>query len=152
MKKYTLFLDIDGVLNHVDTFTKVSDKSRGTVMEDIAPECIDRLAEFLKSRDDVDVVLSSSWRVLPKLKEQVDKLFLEYGIGGTRLPCTEDMGESRGIEIQDYIDRNGLDVSRIAILDDDSDMLHLSSRLVKTDFWKGGLLDKHIELLDKMFS
>jgi hypothetical protein len=55
--------------------------------------------------------------------------------------------EARGQEIQAWLDgapRYGIEVESFVILDDDSDMVHLADRLVKTSF-ETGLLDEHVD-------
>ena len=59
--------------------------------------------------------------------------------------CTRKIYEGkRGEEIQQYMTENHIDKEQIIIFDDDRDMLHLSDRLIKTNFHYGGLCYRHL--------
>lgn len=131
-----LFLDIDGVVNCQDTFTK----------GDLWP--LDRYCAFLVGKIQLDtgceVVLSSSWRHHPDGVKEVEKRIVPV-IGITERCCSG----IRGVEINNWINKN---ISweerkagnfRYAILDDDSDMLlWQKDNFFQTSFTKGGLTDE----------
>lgn len=116
-----LFLDIDGVCNSKDTFTK----------DPHAHFPIDNYMAFLVGKIQLDtdckIVLSSSWRHHKESVEFLEKKFGKfYGI-------TDFSSHGiRGLEIHEWLTKNVEGFSsdgyrnekfRIAILDDDSDML-----------------------------
>ncbi len=124
-----LFLDVDGVLNHIDTFKK----------DPAAHFHIDPYCAFLVGKialdTDCKVVLSSSWR---GHKESVDY------INARVVPLfdkTVRLGVIRGEEIKEWLDRHP-EVTRYAILDDDSDMLsEQMHNFFQTSFHSGGLTE-----------
>lgn len=137
-----LFLDVDGVLNHEETF-----RSRREDM--IAPECAERLFRLLKSTG-AKVVLSSSWRGMDHLEARLERAgVMAHVIGRTPHKNTNEM--TRGHEIAEWLRKHPAELGengRFAIVDDDSDMLPEHKPVfVQTDFRKGGLLDKHCDRL-----
>lgn len=133
-----LFLDIDGVVNHQNTFHKYP-KSHYP---------IDQYCAFLVGKIQLDtgceVVLSSSWRHHDEAVEEIKKRVVPL-VGKTGHCCTG----IRGVEIHDWLQRNVEGFSstyegdfRIAILDDDSDMLLWQKpHFFQTSFLKEGLTD-----------
>jgi len=156
-----IFLDIDGVLNSAETF-KIDHENRGT------PECkgccgklfskeaVETLKYILDYSKDIQIVISSTWR-LHEWRETYD-VFLDNGINiGSRwhdiTPVVynytdrPDSEVRRGLEIQKWLDDNEDDnITDFVIIDDDSDMAHLMDHLVKTQ-WETGLLKKHIPMI-----
>lgn len=107
-----LFLDIDGVLN------KKSDYEVRMPENDILRinmVLVDRLKDIVQETG-CKVVLSSSWRNVGGGRE-----FAEQCCGFEFLDITPSYLETRGHEIQQWLDNNPTD--RYAIVDDDSDML-----------------------------
>ena len=117
-----LFLDVDGVMNCQETFTK--DKNA------IFP--IDQYMAFLVGKivleTDCKVVLSSSWRHHKDSVDYIHKRIVSI------YDCTGDephddsrpsgaVNCQRGCEIKAWMDSQKYKVDRYAILDDDSDML-----------------------------
>lgn len=131
-----LFLDIDGVVNNKETFHKYPKMHYP----------IDQHCAFLVGKIQLDtgceVVLSSSWRHHTESVEHVKKHIVPI-VGMTGHCCTG----LRGAEIHDWLQRNVKGFSstyegdfRIAILDDDSDMLLWQKpHFFQTSFLKGGL-------------
>ena len=110
-KLKVLFLDIDGVMNSQETLTR-STRS-GSIMG------IDPFMSFLVGKIKLDtgceIVLSSSWRHMPDgVKEVESKLGKLYG-----MTPTSNSG-IRGNEIKAWL-ADHPEVTRYAILDDDSD-------------------------------
>lgn len=141
MNEKVIFLDIDGVLNHVHT----QERHRGCI--GINPVFVARLNE-ITDRTDAKLVISSTWR-LDGWDEVTDAL-REAGVTGEiigmtpRLPPRETFVSAlRGDEIQAWLDDFG-PIDRFVILDDDSDMAHLVPFLVQTE-WMMGLQPKHVE-------
>lgn len=134
-----LFLDIDGVVNHKDS----------TTWQEHFP--LDRYCAFLVGKIQLDtgcdVVLSSSWRKLDEAVETVNKRVVKI------LDKTGNSNHGiRGVEIHEWLTRNVTGFSsdgyqnpafRIAILDDDSDMLLWQKDcFFQTNFMQGGLTDE----------
>lgn len=127
MPKKILFLDIDGVVN-----CKTS-----SFMTDLYP--LDRYAAFLVGKivldTDAEVVLSSSWRKHPEgmavIAKHVVSLFDRTG----------EEGSIRGDEIQAWLDRHP-EVTKYAILDDDSDMLESQKPNFFQTSWETGLTEE----------
>lgn len=129
-----LFLDIDGVVNYKETFTKGEHFP------------LDKYCAFLVGKIQLDtscdVVLSSSWRHLPEAVEEVKKRVVPI-IDITDGCCSG----IRGAEIHSWLQKNLKGFSstyqgdfRVAILDDDSDMLLWQEpHFFQTSFFNGGL-------------
>lgn len=134
-----LFLDIDGVVNNSETFHKYPNMHYP----------IDQYSAFLVGKIQLDtgceVVLSSSWRHHPESVEQIKQRVVPIlDITGH---CCEGI---RGVEIHKWLTRNvkGFNSTykgdfRIAILDDDSDMLlWQKDHFFQTSFMNGGLTEE----------
>lgn len=143
MESPILFLDVDGVLNHEETFL---DRKREDM---IAPECAARLFGLLE-RTGAKVVLSSSWRGLPGLEARLEKAgVMAHVISRTPHNVTND--QVRGHEIEAWLMSHPTPPTRYAIVDDESDMLpEQLPFFVQTDFRKGGLLDEHVAKLEQI--
>jgi hypothetical protein len=126
-----IFLDIDGVLN--------SRKSAAFYREPMRlamdPKCVEELNTIWSRFTNTLIVLSSTWRLhwpLPALQKHM----MQFGFKGHLDDRTSFLnGKERGIEILDYLNRcreNDLVIDSFVILDDDSDMGALRSRLVQT--------------------
>jgi HAD domain in Swiss Army Knife RNA repair proteins len=145
-----LFLDFDGVLNSAQ-FARlqhrnwVKDKLNPRPYRDeFCPICCSNLLWVIEKNPDLKIVISSSWRLGTPL-EELQALLERHGIPGIliigKTPHLVNPGEPtvpRGLEIQKWLDdHKELDVERFCIVDDDSDMEHLSPLHVKTDFQVG---------------
>lgn len=155
MSRTVVFLDIDGVLNHLQTF-----KGMSRVKLDRA--CIQRL-ERLCEMADAQIVVSSTWRVRPNALAYLRATFVEFGLTKPELviDVTPNLDHQRadglwispprGDEIASWLGEHD-DVTRFVILDDDADMGRLTWFLVQTSF-DTGLLDVHLaramHVLDK---
>jgi hypothetical protein len=165
-----LFLDIDGVLNGAEWFERRArpkiahgmspdDVERIRAENGIDPACVNRINAIV-DRTGCAIVISSTWRLLgPGSKPQhahMQRMLAHRGfrhsariIGATpRIErVVSDSGiilaSPRGLEIQAWLDA-GRYSGPIAILDDLSDMEHLTPRLVQTP-WDTGMQDEHIE-------
>lgn len=119
-----LFLDIDGVVNNQTT----AQRHRGLIG-------IDPYLAFLVGKIQLDtgceVVLSSSWRLMPDSKEEVEKQVVKlYDVTPDLRGVTD-----RGCEINAWLDEHP-EVTRYAILDDNTDF-HKEQKLFKTSFLEG---------------
>jgi hypothetical protein len=89
---------------------------------------------------DVHYVISSSWRHGRTLDELRDILEEQCGIPRPRVegttPYSSPKGNERGHQIQEYLTSHP-EITDFVIIDDDSDMVHLSDRLVHTTWLHG---------------
>lgn len=170
-----IFLDIDGVLNHADTFKaeelRSSTNKWSSMLDTSAVQRLDRIIRAT----DAYVVLSSSWRYIFSSAERLAELqglLAEKGFSGTIIDRTllksemhDDLlyslltqfsldsaqGAARGLEIAAWIRKHALD--SFVILDDDNDFPNYKDHLVKTT-WEKGLEDHHaqaaIEILQRV--
>lgn len=120
-----LFLDVDGVLNCRTTYTK------GSEFFGIDPYMVLLVHRIIEATG-CKVVLSSSWRHTEAGRKIVKKAVPFIDI----TPSLYGEGMTRGHEIDAWV-RHHPDVSKYAILDDDSDML-AGQPLFKTT-WDEGL-------------
>ncbi len=152
---YYVFLDVDGVLNHNSTKDRIGfylgldDKNL-----DVFKRLMDRLYEE-KGRENVSIILSSSWRVgisQHEFKASPDELqtALKQRLKDLDLvidDITPYLSEfCRGREISEYLSEK--DVDGYVVLDDDMfedfKEVKTTAHLVQTSFIHG-LQDKHIE-------
>lgn len=154
-----LFLDIDGVLNSQNYITRTMDEREKMRIDEmgndsywamlIDPDAVAVLNTIIKATG-AKVVLSSSWRNSHSLTEM--RAFLKLrGFEGELIDKTPKRAPMapylRGNEIQAWLDKHP-EVKQFVILDDDSDMAHLSGKLVQMH-WGEGLLPKHCEAIIK---
>lgn len=141
-----LFLDVDGVLNSEEAIKSGSVKLKG----DKAGH-IDAYMAFLVGRIEMKtsckVVLSSAWRYSEEdmkfISERVVPIF-------DRTPFSGECGSGgfRGKEIKAWLDAHP-EVTRYAILDDDSDMLEEQMPCFFKTSWKEGITT---EIAEKVIS
>lgn len=127
-----IFLDVDGVLNSEHWYKKNHKRhpERCHVDTAISPKYVRNLRRIVR-RTGAKIVLSATCRgVVRKNKTHyLHQIFQQYGL--EIYDYTLRLGRERGYEIQDWLDKHK-DVTNIVILDDDSDMIHLTKYLVKT--------------------
>jgi hypothetical protein len=153
-----LFLDIDGVLATRKEYRKPFLDIGASVA--FNEECVERLNILMKEFDDLVIVISSSWRVeftVEELREIFTARGFKYSerIVGKTLRAltffTKERGlqsAPRGVEIDRYV--RDSDITKYAILDDDTDMLYSQrDAFVKTSF-EDGLQDIHIGKIVKI--
>jgi ribosome-interacting GTPase 1 len=144
MSAKLIFLDFDGVLNTSKYIVSVKDDYDDAAHID--PKKV-TLVNFIVAETGAKVVVSSSWRKYHTLKE-LDNMLKYKGatfdvIGVTPVITDDKRRVPRGEEIQAYIDSMPEKPKAIAILDDDSDMVHLSKYLIKTLYFGEGLTATH---------
>jgi len=150
-----IFLDIDGVL-----VNRKSLADMGGMRAKADPRCVEAL-NAITDATGAKIVVSSTWRCYPPPDFETPTDYMrakmrEWGVRGEVIGCTPDLakeslacrgiyvGAERGDEIQAWLDRNatvGDEVESFVILDDDSDMKHLTDRLIKATMQHGLLLD-----------
>jgi len=138
MKKI-LFLDFDGVLNNTN-FLREESKTNPDAFRCLDPENCKNLKWILFKIPDLQIVISSTWRILYTMFELKKKLS-EHGIQPCRIvdrtPRLTLSGTIRGLEIQRWLDDNIKDECQFIILDDDSDMGDLFKYLLNIDRYVG---------------
>ncbi len=121
-----VFLDIDGVLNSVDSaiayhWLKINMDKRTNEerLDMISVQLLKRLCETV----DAKIVVSSTWR-LGRTKDDFVRIFNNYHWPDfPYVGRTDSDGQQRGDEIRRYVDANNIAHDEYIILDDDSDML-----------------------------
>jgi hypothetical protein len=143
-----IFLDVDGVLNNSDFFSRISNADKQELYDPDSVETLNKIVDQSKAR----LVISSTWRLLHPYTT-LRAIFRRNGIRGTILDYTPELTyveeslvkrRERGHEIQQWLDDQEVKPDGFVILDDDSDMAHLLPSLVKTSFARG-LQEEHIE-------
>jgi histidinol phosphatase-like enzyme len=145
-----IFLDIDGVLNSIKFMNQCYND--GINPDDkIDFKAVELLSDLVKQAD-AKIVISSCWR-LPfldynNLEGLRELLVVRNNLPDVIIGMTPEVWEpgkrkTRGNEIQKWIDDCGIDIESFVIIDDDSDMEHLSPFLVKTKV-SDGLKLEHI--------
>ena len=137
----TLFLDIDGVLNHsgcpwTDSCT-------------IDPDCLACYFSLIRQLGsyevDYEVILTSSWR----FSKDKRGFLRSIGIEWSDKPVLSKLGATRAIEITQFVKDFKIDPSNVIILDDDPGLMLLDDvlrdRWVKTSFNKKGLTPEHVK-------
>lgn len=122
-----IFLDFDGVL--VTESSSFLRSITGTVS---VPDAIEAL-NYLIAETDASLIITSTWRLeytAPELSDLLQSWGVQSDILGIT-PC----GSKRSDEIQVWLDeyRGSDPIGVFVILDDMTDMGHLSSRLIATD-------------------
>jgi hypothetical protein len=153
-----LFLDIDGVLNSSQHFKRTTELRNKTSklgldyqdsewLTNIDPICTNYLKQLMRMIPDLNIVISSTWRKSHPIGLFKKNLSEMLSISPDRIldktPSLHGDGQVRGDEIQDWLN-NHPEVTKFAILDDDSDMAHLKDKLFKTT-WEHGLQMEHIQ-------
>lgn len=155
-----IFLDIDGVMNHISPKVSTPCRQVGDLLVMTDPEKVYAL-NVLVDRHDFKVVLSSSWRHDPKWREtmRANGFLFEFldrtavktrEIGGHNGGSVEDgtYRRSRGAVIRAWLDEHP-EVERYAILDDEYDagFGHPDEVFFKTRTFEG-MLPKAFERLE----
>lgn len=141
-----IFLDVDGVLNNENYIVKCYNKHHKPMSMNhvpFDPKCLNNLmilVQQIQQLDyDVNIILSSTWRLNEIDYNIVDARLAEYGLSLNGK--TSYIDGIRGIEIKDFLqDKN---YTNFIILDDDIFDIqdYFPNNLVKTDFKTG--LTKH---------
>jgi len=128
-----LFLDIDGVLT--------TRRSLSPTSCSFDAEAVEQLNRVLKAIPSLQIVISSSWRLLHTM-EELKAIFCQYGVTPGRVlgktPVLAD--KERGDEIKAWLEMTALWYRgnlEFAIVDDDSDMGELIDHLFHTTFDHG---------------
>lgn len=129
-----LFLDIDGVVN----CAKTMQRHRGFIgIDPFMAFLVGRLVD----RTGCKVVLSSTWRLDEASCEEVSKQVCKFIDVTPRLFNGIYAPMERGHEIKDWLDRHP-EVTRYAILDDNSDMLKEQLPSFFKTSWETGITEE----------
>lgn len=148
-----LFLDVDGVLNSKDWFTRRGDRqpehgdpgSFGYLAARQLDPVAVRLMNDVVERTGCTVVLSSSWRIngLERSKEVLRLAGATFELFDATPDCAQlgpgslYVARERGGEINEWLEGHP-EVTRFAIVDDSDDMGPLANHLIRTT-WDWGL-------------
>lgn len=145
-----LFLDVDGTLNSArflrenpGAFDSADDA------EAMDPVAVARLEQVLL-RTGAVIVVSSAWRLFHTVEEIQDFLHRRGAPSARVIGVTPSLTGYRGGEIRAYLKEHP-EITRFAIVDDDSDMEPYYHKLVKTNKDEG-MLDGDVELLVTMLN
>lgn len=147
-----VFLDFDGVVNTIQYMENARSKKKvgfaypsdGFVNNRTAIEFVNMLCDKI----DANIVVSSTWWIYLTV-EELRTLLSNSGCKTYVLDKTPKLKhpKTRGDEIQQWLDDNKDIVSDFIILDDDSDMAHLSHKLVLVDNTLGFHCDTYRDAL-----
>lgn len=134
-----IFLDFDGVLNSEASFRLEVRKRTERIQDTLCPVNCSNFQFILEKVPDVQVVISSTWRVLHELNWLKEKLS-SYNIDSSRVIGITPRVFSgyRGKEIKEWLEDHS-EVTDFVIIDDASDMEPYMDKLIQTH-WKTGLL------------
>lgn len=146
-----LFLDVDGVLNSArflrenpGAFNHGNDEAGA-----MDPVAVARLEQVLVRAGAV-IVVSSVWRILNTVEQILDFLHRRGAPSAKIIGTTPYLTGYRGGEIRAYLKEHP-EITRFAIVDDDSDMEPYYHKLVQTNKDEG-MLDGDVELLVTMLN
>jgi hypothetical protein len=132
-----IFLDIDGVLNNLESLRLPRTKLKSSTHSYSAahPSCIEALNRII-TETQARIVVSSTWRGIGL--GVLFEIFHEWGIKAMTVGYTPlwPIGSERGDEIAEWLSQHP-EVTSFVILDDGDDMGQLRHRLVQTDFEVG---------------
>lgn len=155
-----IFLDIDGVLNS-EEFAIWCNEFPDFVREGgsnwVDPKAV-RMITSLCEEHDVKLVISSSWRLfdttstIEHFKNYRDLTPLcKYIVGVTPRNSDDRIWESRGEEIQQYLDSHP-EVENYVIVDDDNDMLESQKDHFVRCNYVFGLIPSRVEKMKEILN
>lgn len=123
-----IFLDIDGVLNTWRHRLRQEEKTGDSSIHNWCPEACKNLRKLCEEYD-VQIVISSNWKDQYEL-EEIKRFFKKNGLPSEYIidmtPSEverHEAAEYRGLEIQQWLNRNGSDDASYLIIDDESTIL-----------------------------
>ena len=133
--KYYIFLDIDGVLWDWNYLKQAQAKTNrllraDEVLNPDSVEALNKLIDVIDAGFDTRLVISSSWRNSTH-KRNNNYMLYDYGLKykkplyHTRLRGEDDTLTTRGEEINDYLERHGMDIEtgNYVVIDDEMQSL-----------------------------
>jgi len=163
-----IFLDIDGVLNSDEHFIEIhndkkifykaypNDEYINNLEDIIKPNLFDisleklQLLKKIVRETNSKIIVSSAWRLMTKWT-LIEEYLINKGL--PIIGTTPYILGNRGEEIRTYL-KEHTEIDKFIILDDDvfDDFNELENYLVKTDFYNGGLTEKHAEETIKLLN
>jgi hypothetical protein len=141
-----LFLDVDGVLNNIQTLLQAAAVGEFNPICDLSLSILKNIVQ----KTNCQIVLSSSWRLseknLNKLKLSFDK------IGLVICGQTPDLIGARHLEIESWIESHIHHPALVAVLDDDGDakIKTISKNIQEIFFQTSRLIGLDQTIADKM--
>ena len=147
-KMKIIFLDYDGVVNNLVFFDVNGEPTFGYVEPD-GEKTVDRQVNDFQAMAWLNkicrefhcsIVVTSTWRFRDDYAECLYRAGLNENVPILgRTARTSKFGHERGFEISDWLlaNKDQYKIDDFIILDDDADMVHLSSHLIKTDTYRG---------------
>ena len=139
MVNLVIFLDIDGVLNTPPMYGKKIESENVSIFN--------KLIETLNKKYNVEIVVSSSWR----LSSGVNKILRESGIKTKLKGITPNLGD-RNKEIDTYIKNNNLDKENCLVLDDEKDIVKNVICNYYITNYKTGIVENDINKIVKILN
>lgn len=143
------FLDFDGVLNseqsaifwhnkrdqakwESEMYTSWTGSLKEYLAQEFCPIALSNVEELIRRVPDLKIVVSSTWRIGETVESLKNILKPAKLVSDAVIDVTPRLKLiPRGNEIQAWLDKHP-EVTEFVIIDDDSDMLHLKDKLVKT--------------------
>ena len=146
MKTLTIFLDIDGVLN-THTTAKENDWL-------ICPKLVQRLNDFIHRKNQIDIVISSSWRYdMKDLQFQLEGAGFKYWHKVIGKTPTHKILTKRGEQIARWIKDNDCSTPMVVIDDEVHDIVGYLPKVVilqtNPKFGISKELIEHLEILNR---
>lgn len=143
-----IFLDVDGVLNHIPREGCYLDARRflSRSTQCLERSCMEAFAKMWHEAGGPSIVFSSTWRILPDHVSSLTAALYSYGVKGY-VGCTGS-GKSRGDEIRDWLDRHPEVEKFVTVEDEPFDVVTtpgLEAHVVKTSLYDYGFGPQHIE-------
>lgn len=124
MNTKVIFLDIDGVLNSVESETwDYHNRGEEAYYYAMCPDLVEKLNLIIRETG-AKIVISSTWRKHHDTLEGLQNMLDKRGIQGEVIGSTAALWTQRGIEIKQWLDlfSDKHNVISYIILDDDCDM------------------------------
>jgi histidinol phosphatase-like enzyme len=139
-----IFLDFDGVLCNIESISAGYKARTEPEQDPYGPhdDCVAALNRIIAETGAV-IVVSSTWRKCMTPNARMRQTLSRWGVKGDMIGTTPVLNRDeyaykrRGSEIQFWLNTVRTPVTSFVILDDDSDMAHLSHRLVRTSMQDG---------------
>lgn len=155
-----IFLDYDGVVNNLVFFDVNGEPTFGYIGPD-GEKTVDRQVNDFQAiawlnkiyrEFHCSIVVTSTWRFRDDYAECLYRAGLNKNVPILgRTEKTSKFGHERGFEISDWLlaNKDKYKIDDFIILDDDADMVHLSSHLIKTDTYRGLGLHEYQKICDR---
>lgn len=143
-----VFLDVDGVLNNTAAF-KLNNKTMFVLSHENLV-AYQYLIDKLKTKYEIRVILSSTWRMGKTGLNKLTKFSRKYN-GLVFYGQTSNSHDPRDVEIKRFCDIHKIDYRNILIIDDSSINNELSDRHIKTNECDGLRFSEVINCLQEMF-